>query len=759
MRPIPSVFQPGSRRRAGRTLVLAAATLPLVLYGVYGAMGSHSNDPRQWLPRGFQETELYRQFQDQFGRDEITVVTWEGCTIEDPRVEELARAVLDQPGGVYERAITGPRLLRQMTGEPSRIPLSEANRRLRGTLIGPDGRTTCVIFILSKAGVENRSAAIEGLLAVAEKVTGLPPEQIRLAGPTVDAATIDIESRRMLTELSIASAVIAFLLTWWRIGNLWLASVVLATSIYSTGLALAVLFYSGGNMNLLMTMLPALIYVVSISSSVHLVNYYRDAVAEEGLQTAPRLAVRHGWAPCVLAALTTSVGLGSLMTSAIVPIYQFGAYSAIGVALSIAVQLLLVPAMLTLWPARGLAAEPRAARAAEDRPQSGLVRVTALICRYHWPLTAAGLIVMAALGGGLARLKSTVKLQHRFAEKSKIIGDYRWMEEHLGPLIPLEIVVGFDASTALGFFEQMETVAGLERRLAELDDVGATMSAATFAPPLPGGGSIRDAGRRAVMASRIEHARQQFIDGGFVAQIDGQQRWRISVRVDALSDVDYAHFTNNLREHVDPILASMPEAAASATYTGVIPLIYKAQRQLFNDLLKSFLLAFGVIALVMIAALRSPLAGLSAMAPNLFPIIIIFGYMGWRGILIEIGSVMTASAALGIAVDDTFHFLTWFRRGVGEGKKRRRSLRFAYQRCAAAMLATTLICSCGLAVFAVSDFMPIAHFAWMMVALLAAAVVGDLVFLPAMLAGPWGNVFTRNRPSERSRQRGAGALT
>jgi hypothetical protein len=154
-------------------------------------------------------------------------------------------------------------------------------------------------------------------------------------------------------------------------------------------------------------------------------------------------------------------------------------------------------------------------------------------------------------------------------------------------------------------------------------------------------------------------------------------------------------------------------------------------------------LAFGVIALVMVVALRSLPAGLVAMAPNLFPAVVVFGFMGWTGQLVEIGSVMTASAALGIAVDDTFHFLTWFRRGSLEGMSRRQSLSFAYQRCAEAMIHTTVICSLALAVFALSTFMPVVHFAWLMVTLLMAALAGDLIFLPALLAGPAGRAFER----------------
>jgi predicted RND superfamily exporter protein len=177
------------------------------------------------------------------------------------------------------------------------------------------------------------------------------------------------------------------------------------------------------------------------------------------------------------------------------------------------------------------------------------------------------------------------------------------------------------------------------------------------------------------------------------------------------------------------------------TYTVVVPIIYKAQRELLNDLMESFFLAFGVIALVMMCVLRGIRAGLVAMVPNVFPAVVVFGLMGWTGIWIEIGSIMTASAAMGIAVDDTFHFLTWFRNGTGRGMPRQEALRFAFRRCAGAMFHTTLICSCGLLVFSLSSFMPIVRFSWLMAILLVAALVGDLVLLPALLASPLGRLF------------------
>jgi uncharacterized protein len=139
--------------------------------------------------------------------------------------------------------------------------------------------------------------------------------------------------------------------------------------------------------------------------------------------------------------------------------------------------------------------------------------------------------------------------------------------------------------------------------------------------------------------------------------------------------------------------------------------------------------------------LGSPMAGLVSMVPNIFPIVMVFGSLGWLGIKVDIGIMMTASVALGVAVDDTIHFLTWFRRGLKQGLDRASSTLLAYDRCATAMTQTTIIGGLGLAVFATSTFTPTQQFGYLMITMLSTALVGDLLLLPALLASPLGRFF------------------
>ena len=235
-------------------------------------------------------------------------------------------------------------------------------------------------------------------------------------------------------------------------------------------------------------------------------------------------------------------------------------------------------------------------------------------------------------------------------------------------------------------------------------------------------------------------------DGKLLANLEDEQLWRISLRMSAMNNLDYGEFVEVVSKKIEGELAKFDYPGVSAVLTGSIPMMYKAQHQVLTDLVKSFLMAFVLITLVLMFVLKSIPAGLVAMVPNVFPPIVVFGAMGWLGLSIEIGSVMTASVALGIAVDDTLHFLTWYRRGTARGLSRFASIRVSFEHCSKAMIDTTLICGLGVACFMLSVFMPTVKFSRLLLILLSVALVGDLLLLPAILAGPLGKLF-RAKPS------------
>jgi hypothetical protein len=197
--------------------------------------------------------------------------------------------------------------------------------------------------------------------------------------------------------------------------------------------------------------------------------------------------------------------------------------------------------------------------------------------------------------------------------------------------------------------------------------------------------------------------------------------------------------------------AAADELPVRPTYTGIVPLVYKAQNELMRSLYTSYACAFLMIVAVMVpplwkmvGALKSLPAALVIMLPSFYPTAVVFGTMGMLRAPLDVGTMMTASVALGIALDDTVHYLAWFDDGVKRhGMSRVQACRYAYSCCARPMVQTTIVACIGMSVFTLSTFAPTMQFGLFMAPLMAVALFGDLVILPALLASPLGWLFVR----------------
>lgn len=182
-------------------------------------------------------------------------------------------------------------------------------------------------------------------------------------------------------------------------------------------------------------------------------------------------------------------------------------------------------------------------------------------------------------------------------------------------------------------------------------------------------------------------------------------------------------------------------ARVAAVYTGVVPIVYKAQRMLLDSLIESTFWSVVTITPLLMWIARSVTAGVVAMLPNVLPILVVFGGMGWLGIEVDVGSMMTASIALGVAVDDTIHYLNWFREELDRLGDRHKAILAAYRHCATPTLQAAVISGLGLSIFALSTFTPTQRFGVLMLVILWLGAIAELIYFPALLAGPLGLVF------------------
>ncbi|MFC1758096.1 RND family transporter [Planctomycetota bacterium] len=631
---------------------------------------------------------------------------------------------------------------------PFGLSRSEAISRLQGTLVGPDNVTTCLVVTFTKEGLERRAELVVWLREAARIHCHVEPADLHLAGPVMDGLTVDTLSKHALNRFAIPSTLIVFYVCYLCLGSLRGGLLVVGLSLLGQGATLALVHYAGDEMSALLIVMPPLIQVLAVAGGIHLVNYYAEARTHFGKDEAAARALQMGWLPCALSAGTTALGLVSLTTSGLTPIRSFGVYSSAGVLVTTGLLLAFIPGTLVVWPFPISGSGNADASFRVDRPRKEndmWGRLALWLSGTHGPVTTVCLVTMLVTGWGVSRISTSVRIETLFSSNSRILNDYRWIEQNIGPCVPVEVMLNFDVDSELSFRERLDLVWRVEQALQQIETISSTNSALTFAPKFVARPDLSPEVYQQHFDQALTNRRAVFKSMNYLTAVDDAELFRVTANMSALDDIDYGYVLDDLRAAIAPVLLDSngrPLIGVTSSFTGIMPLVHEIQRQLLADLLTSFLTAVFTITLVLSLVHGSIAAGIVTMISNVFPILFMFGGLAWLEIPMDIGSVMTASVALGIAVDDTLHFLTFYRRGLGRGMSRQSGVIFAYRHCGRAMIQTSLACGLGLLVFALSDFVPTSRFACMMFAMLATALFADLILLPALLLGPLGTVFT-----------------
>ena len=614
-------------------LIASLACVPFAFFGAAKAIQSNVNKVEDWLPKSFAETAELAWFRKNFPSDQFILVSWEGCKLsenaelgsegDDPRIAKLASLIAPEnadPNDInaieakkyFKGVSTGRQFLEQLTTGSHPIEYAEAIERLKGTVLGPDGRQTCVIVSLDPETTAKlkpilghgqmrifRPNVPPGLLRRLIAEAGIPDDQLHLGGPPVDNISIDEEGEKTLVRLAGFSGLIGIMLAWWSLRSMILTFIVFSCSVTSAAASLAMIWATGETVDAIVLSMPSLVYVLAISGAVHFINYYRDAVQNGGLHGSTERAVIHSLKPAVLCSTTTALGLLSLCASELTPIRKFGLYAASGVMILIVVLFLLLPAALhIIGYAKRWVIDSMPEPIKSSKEASNLVRedsyiesiwgnIAGFIVRNHFGVAFSCMAVVVFFGFGLARTRTSIDLLELFDSQARILQDYRWLEKNLGMLVPLEIVVQFDKdsvakseearsetsdsdegaivedATRLSFLERMETIVQIQDAIRNQFGengskiVGRSMSAATFASSLPSqDASTLTWTKRFGYNKALESKREELMGSGFlrIDKTNGAELWRISLRVAALEGVDYGQFVHELRAAVAPII-------------------------------------------------------------------------------------------------------------------------------------------------------------------------------------------------------------
>lgn len=707
--------------------VFAIVCVPICIAGIL-CFESNMEDVFQWLPDTSRERDVYDQFIAKFGADDFVVISWPECKLENDQVEKFSRELESQDTiGYLSHAVAGQeilKLLQQKVGVDREL----LRTRFRGFYVGPDDAHTCVIVTLSERGMDQRKASMRLIKQVAQNVlkrdvTDVEANQLWVAGNPEMGAYGDQLILDSMKYRVVPSCLIATLIAWFCLRSFKLTVLVLVVAGLGALLSIAVVTLSGAKWGGLSAIIPTLAFLMGVSGALHLVNY-AHACDGNGQKSLAHEILAVGWKPCLFSSLTTAIGMMSLYRSDFPAVRHFGVFCACGVLLSMVCQLLLIPNAIA-WQRDSLygGSQPK-------WPPSLLE----LVLRFRWVVVFGCGLLTLAFAFGLTRLKANMEVERAFRSTTPVMKNIAQLESSLGPVEQTEIVVTFPHAPAGDLLARVAAIRQIQTRLKQVPKVHGVLSFADSLPEEPHGRGFTSVIARGAYKHAVERAMEELGDSPYVFSSEAEESWRISIRVPFLETIDFARLAVDVQAVTTTSLkdAGWEDGQVSVQYTGVSHLYYVAQEAVVGDLFANFTLAFCVICPLMIFAFRSVIIGMTAMLPNLVPTVFVFGGLGLAGYQIDLGIAMTASVALGIAVDDTTHFLIRFQE-LGRNSNSTIALQKAFAQCSTAMFNTTLIAGLALSVYIGGPLAAMTRFAVLLVSLLFVALICDLFLLPALL--------------------------
>ncbi|MGE0433613.1 MAG: RND family transporter [Planctomycetota bacterium] len=530
----------------------------------------------------------------------------------------------------------------------------------------------------------------------------------------------------------------------------------------------AMMVLTGQPFNIINNAMPTLLLVIGLSDGIHVMGRMTEETrAGVPRGHAVRNTVTHMGLACLLTSLTTAIGFASLVAAKTDILTMFGLTTAGGVKLAWVATILFIPLLLTWMRAPGIRRGHTIKLAAGAIAPNGMDRaLTAtgnFTLRFAWPVMVVGLLVTIVAGIAGSRLVVDTHLLETFPPEHPTTKLVREMESDFAGVLPLQISI---EAKEPGYFEDPHNllkIRELQRRV-ETYDPDYVLLTRSIADVLVAAEDI--SGRKFDVDA--PNARERVRDGLAALRriapelttrfIDKESRHvLISVR---LADLGAARGLYNIKEIAKTISDIFGEDAADAD--GVVegraprgdpPVLIRLAGDtylagiglmaLIMDLLSSLALA-GVLVFVTIMILfRSLKLGLISIAPNIFPLVLTFGLMGLLGIRLSVSTVIIFSISLGLAVDDTIHFLSRYREELAAGHGTDEAIRRTFRGAGRAIMMTTFILISGMLVLLNSEFMPVRYLALLTGFTLAGAIVGDLFILPACL-----KLFDQRPPRE-----------
>jgi len=706
-----------------------------------------------WFLEDDPELLVHREFLERFQRNEVALLGVFADDVFKPEVlaciQRLTDTIAQAPFVARVRSLATAESFLDADGDFGIAPLMPSaptdpadaralrarvmeNPLLRGHFVSADATAAAIVIELRPtADSEGKSAkfvkALRGMLS-AEDVPGI---HFALGGGPPFQEAFQRTSLSDARRFGLSALLLAFGLLVAIFRNLRVAALPMGVVALSTLWTLGAMAWFDFQLTILSLCLLGLVLTVGIADAIHLLSAVRRRLARgAALKVALHESLDALLWPCCLTSLTTAAGMLSLQVSTLQPLREFGCMAAFGVVVAFLLSVTLLPALLLWLPEDSL-------RGGSPRGDSPLDRLLTSLARpsprtSHLVLASSALLVVAAIAQ-LPNLEMGSNPLGYFQEDAPIRRATETLDRELGGSATIEFLIeapggGLRAPQTLRDLETLEASLVARPGVSQVTSVLAPLKELrrVLEGKAPGAGALPE---ESELAAQLHLLLEGANDYPQLVQDDASVG-RLSARA------RYSHSAELVAEL--PVLDAELEALRAGggprvRPTGPVKLIANMETQLLHSQRRSFLLAFAVITAMMFLLTRSFSLGAMAMIPNLVPVLLGLGIMAAVGFSLDPGTVMIASIALGLVVDDTVHFMVRFQRQRSAGQSAQAAVEHTLRAVGRPIVLTSTVLLGGFGVLALSSFNPNVHFGLISALVVVLALVADLVMLPAAL--------------------------
>ena len=488
-------------------------------------------------------------------------------------------------------------------------------------------------------------------------------------------------------------------------------------------------------MNIVLSTLPTIMFVVSMSDVIHLVSRYLDALREEEkVFNAIMVAVKEVGLATLLTSITTSVGFFSLYFVNVQPIQAFGVVMGFGVLIAFVLTFLTLPILFYIFPG------PKYVRKSKKEHfwKKYLFRGFCIVLRKRKQIIWSTIIVVLISIGGIMQLKSNNFLMDDLSQDEPLKVDFNYLDDHYGGIRPFELAVIInDSNMRVWDKEFLQTIDSVEAYLESNYKVSIKNSLVKILKVM---NRSSHAGKREyyqLANSKRELKKQKralkiLQKGKFILNIIDatDTKTRISGTIPDLGNSIVFEKNEKLLEFLK---SKTIDGKIQYQITGTAHLIDKNLKYMTMSLIRGLIISILIVALIIGLIYKSSSILVISIITNLIPLIFIAGIMGYLGIDLKTSTSIVFTIAFGIAVDDTIHFLGKFKYELTKGRTKMYALKRTYLTTGKAMILTTLILCAGFFLLIFSSFLGTVYLGLLLCITLFIALIADITILPVML--------------------------